>query len=128
MELALSAAHDDEVVLVCFLMPIYGATKSNQNMGQLCYNVLMHMLNGTTSGIQRFKRQQTLQDRFSRLVPATSWAATHVLITDEGSAIAAAIREGRCVSMSDVSFKDQYGNAAWAIETEPHPRIIGARE
>jgi hypothetical protein len=62
--------------------------------------------------------QQTLHDRLSRLVPATSWAVTHVLITDEGSAIAAAIREGRCVSVSDGSFKDQYGTSAWAIEAE----------
>jgi hypothetical protein len=38
--------------------------------------------------------QQTLQDRLSRLAPATSWAVTHVLVTDDGSAIAAAIREG----------------------------------
>jgi hypothetical protein len=35
---------------------------------------------------------QTLQDRLSRLVPATSWAVTHILITDEGSTIAEAIR------------------------------------
>jgi hypothetical protein len=61
---------------------------------------------------------QTLQDRLSRLAPATSWAVTHVLVTDDGSAIAAAIREGRCVSVSDGSFKDQYGTSAWAIEAE----------
>jgi hypothetical protein len=61
---------------------------------------------------------QTLQDRLSRLVPATSWAVTHVLVTDEGSAIADAIRDGRCVSVSDGSFKDQYGTSAWAIEAE----------
>jgi hypothetical protein len=61
--------------------------------------------------------QQTLQDRLS-LGPATSWAVTHVLVTDDGSAIAAAIREGRCVSVSDGSFKDQYGTSAWAIEAE----------
>jgi hypothetical protein len=60
--------------------------------------------------------QQTLQDRLC-LAPATSWAA-HVLVTDDGSAIAAAIREGRCVSVSDGSFKDQYGTSAWAIEAE----------
>jgi hypothetical protein len=37
---------------------------------------------------------------------------------DEGSAIAEAIREGRCVSVSDGSLKDQYGTSAWAIEAE----------
>jgi hypothetical protein len=54
--------------------------------------------------------------------PPLSWlrlpAVTHVLVTDDGSAIAAAIREGRCVSVSDGSFKDQYGTSAWAIEAE----------
>jgi hypothetical protein len=39
-------------------------------------------------------------------------------ITDEGSAIANAIRDGRCVSVSDGSFKDQYGTSVWAIEAE----------
>jgi hypothetical protein len=61
---------------------------------------------------------QTLQGHLSRLVPATSWAVTHVLITDGGAAIAAAIREVRCVSVSGGSFKNQYGTSAWAIEAE----------
>ena len=60
----------------------------------------------------------TLQDRLSLLAPGTRWAVTHVLLTDDGSVIAAAIREGRCVSVSDGSFKDQYGTSAWAIEAE----------
>jgi hypothetical protein len=61
---------------------------------------------------------QTLQDRLSPLVPATSWPVTHVLTTNGGSAITEAIRDGRCVSVSDVSFKDQYDTSAWAIEAE----------
>jgi hypothetical protein len=56
--------------------------------------------------------------RLSHLVPATSWAVTHVLITDEGAASTATIREGRCVSVSNGSFKNQYGTSAWAIEAE----------
>jgi hypothetical protein len=39
-------------------------------------------------------------------------------MTDDGSAIAAAIRAGTCTSVSDGSFKDQYGTAAWVIEAE----------
>jgi hypothetical protein len=50
--------------------------------------------------------QQTIQDRLFRLVQAaTSWAVAHVLIPNEGSAIAAAIREGRCVSVSEGSYE-----------------------
>jgi hypothetical protein len=62
--------------------------------------------------------QKTLQDRLSRLVPVTSWAVTHIFITDEGSAIASAIRLVRCVSVSDGSLKGQHGTAVWAIEAE----------
>jgi hypothetical protein len=47
--------------------------------------------------------QRTLQDRLSRLVPTPSWAVTHVLTTDEGYAIASAIRVGMLVSLSDGS-------------------------
>jgi hypothetical protein len=72
--------------------------------------------NSPSSALATSASGQTLQDRISRLVPATSWAVTRVLVTDEGSAIAEAIRDGRCVSVSDGSFKDQYGTSAWAIE------------
>jgi hypothetical protein len=74
--------------------------------------------NSPSSALAISASGQTLQDHLSRLVPATSWAVTHVLITDEGSAIAEAIQEGRCVSVSDGSLKDQYGTSAWAIEAE----------
>jgi hypothetical protein len=56
--------------------------------------------------------QGTLQDRQSRLESAASWVVTQVVTTDEGYAIAAAIREGRCASVSDGSFKEQHGTAA----------------
>jgi hypothetical protein len=62
--------------------------------------------------------QRTLHDRLSRSFPATSWAVTHVLITDKDSAIASAIRAGRCASVSDGSLEDQCGTAIWAIEAE----------
>jgi hypothetical protein len=75
--------------------------------------------NSPSSALATSASGQALKDRLSRLVPATSWAVTHVLITDEGSAITEAIRDGRCVSVSDGSFKDQYGTSAWAIEAEP---------
>jgi hypothetical protein len=61
---------------------------------------------------------ETLRARLSLLVADTSWAATQVQLTDEGSAIAAAIRAGTCISLSDGSFKDQHGTAAWVIEAE----------
>jgi hypothetical protein len=74
--------------------------------------------NNPSSALASSASGQTLQDRLSRLVLATSWAVTYVLIKDEGSAIAEAIRDGRCVSVSDGSFKDQYGTSAWAVDAE----------
>jgi hypothetical protein len=84
--------------------------------------------NSLSSALATSTSGQTLEDRLSRLVPATSWAVTHhVLITEEGSTITEIIREGRCVSVSDGSFKDQYGTSAWAIEADSNiDRCTGA--
>jgi hypothetical protein len=60
----------------------------------------------------------TLSLHLLKVVPDTSWAIQQVLFDDEGSAIAAAIRAGTCISVSDGSFKDQHGTAAWVIEAE----------
>jgi hypothetical protein len=37
--------------------------------------------------------------------------------------IAAVHRDGRCVSVSDGSFKDYYGTSAWAIEAESSVKV-----
>jgi hypothetical protein len=60
--------------------------------------------------------QNTLTKQLSRLVPDTSWAAQQVLTADEESAIVAAIRAGTCTLVSDGSFKEKHGTAAWVIE------------
>jgi hypothetical protein len=57
----------------------------------------------------------TLSLHLSKLVPDTSWTVQQVLFDDEGSAFAAAIRAGTCISVSDGSFKDKH---AWVIEAE----------
>jgi hypothetical protein len=48
--------------------------------------------------------QGTLQSRIFCLESDTIWAVQQVLLTDEGVAIAAAIRAGTCISVSDGSF------------------------
>jgi hypothetical protein len=62
--------------------------------------------------------QETFMDRLLRLDSDTSWAVTQVEITDEGHAIASAIREGKCLSVSDRSFKSKHGTASWVIKAE----------
>jgi hypothetical protein len=65
----------------------------------------------TTTLANPHRGQETLMDRLSRLDSDTSWAVTQVEITDEGHAIASAIREGKCISVSDGSFKSKHGTA-----------------
>jgi hypothetical protein len=65
-------------------------------------------------------------DRLTRLDSDTSWAVTQVEITDEGHEIASAIREGKCISVSDGSFKSkQHGTASVRAITsrQEHLRI-----
>jgi hypothetical protein len=41
-----------------------------------------------------------------------------VEIPDAGHEIASAIREAKCISVSDGSFKSKHGTASWVIEAE----------
>jgi hypothetical protein len=65
-----------------------------------------------------FREQDTLADRISQLDSETIWAVTNVVLTDDGQAIAAAIRAGNCITVSDGSFKSKHGTASWVIEAE----------
>ena len=44
------------------------------------------------------------------------WAVENILMTDNGEAIAQALQEGTCVAVSDGSFKNSHGTAAWVLE------------
>jgi hypothetical protein len=58
----------------------------------------------------------TLQERIERLPEATKWALKHLQITDNGAAIADAIRNGTAVAMSDGGLKFGLGTAAFVLE------------
>jgi hypothetical protein len=44
------------------------------------------------------------------------WCFSHFDMQDEGSILAQAIQEGEAIAISDGSFHDQYGTAAWVLE------------
>ena len=44
------------------------------------------------------------------------WALCDIAASDNGVVIAQALRDGTAVAVSDGSFKDKFGTAAWVIE------------
>lgn len=48
--------------------------------------------------------------------PGERWCFSHLDLGDDGVTLAIAIREGDAITISDGSFQDQYGTAAWVLE------------
>lgn len=60
-------------------------------------------------------------------IPTTEcWCVENLVLKDEGVIIADAIRNRTAIAVSDGSFKDTYGTAAWVLEGDISAgRIIG---
>ena len=71
----------------------------------------------------------TVRATFKFLPPARKWASRHIVISDDGTCVAQAIRLGTAVAVSDGSLKDGIGTAAFIIVNDmcgyEHP-IVGA--
>ena len=46
------------------------------------------------------------------------WAIERCPIEDDGLIVANAIRTGKCIGVSDGSFKDEFGTACWILQGE----------
>ena len=46
------------------------------------------------------------------------WAIERCSVEDDGVTVANAIRNGKCIGVSDGSFKDEFGTACWIIQGE----------
>jgi hypothetical protein len=55
------------------------------------------------------------------------WCFSHLDMEDDGQIIALAIQQGEAIAISDGSFQDIYGTAAWVVEgTDSNGRALGA--
>ena len=71
----------------------------------------------------------TLQDRLANLPDSAKWAFSELKLTDDGSTIAQAIKDGLAIGVDDGSLKLLFGTAAFAIEgPSPTHRIIGTNQ
>jgi hypothetical protein len=72
---------------------------------------------------------ETLQERIEKLPTATKWALQHMEISDNGVAIADAIRRGSAIAVSDGGLKFGLGTAAFVLEGDTSQgRIRGVNE
>jgi hypothetical protein len=71
----------------------------------------------------------SLQERIDQLPESTKWALKHMQISDNGEAIAAAIRNGSALAVSDGGLKFGLGTAAFVIEgNNEQGRIRGVNQ
>jgi hypothetical protein len=72
--------------------------------------------------------QVTTFSRYLQLSePGESWCFSHLDLSDDGHTLATAIKEGDAIAISNGSFRDQYGTAAWVLEgSNSNGRIVGA--
>jgi hypothetical protein len=60
------------------------------------------------------------------LPPTERWCMDHLLMDDNGFTIVQALQNREAIAVSDGSFKNEYGTAAWVIEgADSHGRILG---
>jgi hypothetical protein len=70
---------------------------------------------------------RSLIDCLLTTAPGEHWCVSNALIQGDGNDTAQAILQGEAIAVSNGSFKDQYGTAAWVIEGNDHRgRISGA--
>jgi hypothetical protein len=68
----------------------------------------------------------SLQDHLLSMAPNERWCVDTLELSDDGYIIADSIRNSVAIAVSDGSFKDTYGTAAWVLEGENSiGRIIG---
>jgi hypothetical protein len=59
--------------------------------------------------------------------PGENWCFEHLDLRDDGATFSKAIQDGDAIGISDGSFQDQYGTAAWALEElGSSGRIVGS--
>ncbi len=69
----------------------------------------------------------TLSQHLLLLEAGEKWCFMHMDLQEEGKVIAAAIATGEAIAISDGSFQDQYGTAAWVFEgIDAIGRVTGA--
>lgn len=72
----------------------------------------------TPSSISISPSAPTLTQHLLSIADGEKWCFAHMDITDEGRVIANTIIHGEAIAISDGSFKDLYGTAAWVFEGE----------
>jgi hypothetical protein len=94
-----------------FLLPPKGATVEGTDH-------LLWLTGHSPSSAQAIEviGQQTLQDRLS--LGSSYQLGSYTSLSRMTDPDCSCYSRGRCVSVSDGSFKDQYGTSAWAIEAE----------
>ena len=77
--------------------------------------------------VQAALRILTVQEAWLRRSPDFNWAITEMTITDNGLEIATALKLGTAIAVSDGSFKDYHGTAAFVLEgaNTREGRIVG---
>jgi hypothetical protein len=81
-----------------------------------CDSILQHVSVPPCSLIQSFQRAKKGKE----------WCLKTVEAPDDGSIIAQAVLHGEAMAVSDGSFKNHYGMAAWVIEgSDQQGRISG---
>lgn len=72
------------------------------------------------------KKFDSLSSLFLSLPPGERWCINHIQMEDEGLTLATAIKNHNAIAVSDGSFKDGYGTAAWVLEgIDNRGRIVG---
>jgi hypothetical protein len=72
-------------------------------------------------------KADTFLQHLSRLDPEEHWCFDYLDMTDDRYIMAEAIKQGNAIAVSDGSFQDQYGPAAWVLEGDSSSgRISGA--
>jgi hypothetical protein len=71
---------------------------------------------GAISATPQQQQRQSLFESVQDADPGMTWAFEDVQIVEDGRTIAAAILNGTCIGVSDGSFKDGFGTAAWVLE------------
>jgi len=68
------------------------------------------------AGTETYDQPSSLEEAINRSPASQRWAVDCHYVADGGESIAAALRDGTAIAVSDGSFKDQYGTAALVIE------------
>ena len=66
---------------------------------------------------------KTLAEHIASVEMGLSWALSTRLLPAVGAGIAAALQEGKCIGVSDGSFKAQFGTAAWILVDSTNPAL-----